>query len=114
MESPAEKSSSMFGAFNLREGTDLQAFKLSFDLFCEHLRLKGYLHSWRLWERAYHEGYDTRFPDVGVVIEMRFLDYHAALVAWDYIEAATEPMRTIHREMNSKIQSSHFVLCNER
>ncbi len=105
--------SSMFGAFNLREGIDLSSFKLVFDDFCEHLKLKGYLHSWRLWERAYHEGYDARFPNVGVIIEMCFLDYQASLNAWDYIEARTEPMKTIHRKMNSKITDTHFVLCNE-
>jgi hypothetical protein len=106
--------SSMFGAFNLREGGDLLSFRLAFDAFCEHLKLKGYLHSWRLWERAYHDGYDTRFPDVSVIIEMCFLHHRASLDAWDYIESSSEPMKTLHREMNSRIRDAHFVLCNER
>lgn len=106
--------SSMFGAFNLREGIDLQSFRLAFNAFCEHLKLQGYVYSWRLWERAYHDGYDTRFPDVGVVIEMCFQNYRTSLESWDYIEGGSEPMQTLHREVNSKIRDAHFVLCNER
>ena len=104
----------MFGAFNLREGTDLPSFKLVFDDFCEHLKLNGYLHSWRLWERAYHEGYDAGFPNVRVIIELCFPDYQTSLDAWDYIEAGMEPMKTIHHKMNSKVRDAHFVLCKER
>ncbi len=58
--------------------------------------------------------YDTRFPDVGVVIEMCFQNYRTSLESWDYIEGGSEPMQTLHREVNSKIRDAHFLLCNER
>ena len=105
---------SMFSAFNLCEGKDLSSFKQAFNAFCEHLRQSGYLHSWRLWERAYHEGYDTRFPDVGVILEMCFQDHQTSLHAWDYIEAGSEPIKTLHYAMYSQVRDAHFVLCNER
>lgn len=103
---------SMFGAFNLRSGFDLITFKSAFNAFCDHLEEAGYLRSRRLWQRAYHEGYDTRFPDAGIVIEMCFHSHQAALDAWDYVESGTEPLRSLHAAMNKQIQEAHFVLLN--
>ena len=103
----------MFGAFNLRADVILKDFKLDFDAFCQHLKVEGHLRDWRLWERAYHAGYDTRFPEVRIIIEMRFAHYQASIDAWDFVVAASETTRTLHRRMNSKICDAHFVLCNE-
>ncbi len=111
-----EKSSdtcSMFGAFKLRTGYDLETFKAAFDAFCEHLKQTGYLHSHRLWQRAYHEGYDTRFPNAGIVLEMCFHHHQASLDAWDYVEARSEPLRSLHIAMNKQVKETHFVLLHE-
>jgi hypothetical protein len=113
MDEYGHKTSSMFGAFNLRENTDFPRFKSAFDSFCNHLKDEGYLASWRLWERAYHDGYDTRFPDASVVLEMCFQDHQTALDAWDYIESKEEPMHGLHKAMNAQITDTYFVLCNE-
>jgi len=104
---------SMFGAFNLREGIELSAFKRAYDAFCEHLSQQGYVHSWRMWERTYHSGYDTRFPEVTVMVEMCFHDHDASLASWDYVEAAEEPLRILHVAVNSKVQDTLFVLYRE-
>ncbi len=104
---------SMFGAFNLRSGYDLTTFKAAFDAFCDHLNEAGYLISHRLWRRARHEGYDTRFPDVAVVLEMRFHSYQASLDAWDYVGMRTEPLNGLHVAMNKQVQETHFVLLHE-
>lgn len=104
----------MFGAFNLRSDNNLFAFQQAFDAFCEHLKEADYLKSWRLWERAYHEGYDMNFSNVSVLLEMRFHDHKSALDAWDYVESKSEPMHRLHVAMNTQITNTHFVLCNEK
>ncbi len=104
---------SMFGAFNLREGIELSAFKQVYDTFCEHLNQQGYVHSWRLWKRAYHSGYDAQFPDVGVMVEMCFHDHAASLASWGYVKADEEPMRSLHVAVNTKVIDAFFVLFEE-
>lgn len=105
---------SMFGAFNLRKGKTISTFKQAFDAFCEDLKTEGYLHSWRLWERAYHEGYDTKFPDVGILLEMCFHNHNASLECWDYVEAGSEPMKTLHVAMNRQVQDAIFALYHQK
>lgn len=104
---------SMLGAFNLRKGYDLETFKAAFDAFCDHLTQTGYLHSHRLWQRAYHSGYDTLFPNARIVIEMRFHSHQASLDAWDYVEDHCEPLRSLHVAMNKQVTETHFVLLHE-
>lgn len=103
----------MFGAFNLRSGCDLASFKAAYDPYCEHLKERGYLQSWRVWRRAYHDGYDARFPEVSVLIEMRFHDHAAALACWDYVEAGSEPMKSLHVAANRQVTEPIFALWHE-
>lgn len=104
---------SMFGTFNLRNDSDLASFKQAFDAFCEHLKMEGYVHSWRLWERAHHEGYDTRFPDTSIILEMCFHDDKASLDCWDYIQGTPDPTRSLHFAVTSQVKDTHFVLCRQ-
>jgi hypothetical protein len=103
----------MFGVFNLRKGVDLQTFKQAFDAFCIHLTQRGYVHSFRVWKRAHHSGYDANFPDVEVMVEMSFHDHGASLACWDYVEAHQEPIRTLHIAVNGKVTDARFVLFQE-
>lgn len=109
----ASNPCSMFGTFNLRSDTDLVSFQRAFNALCEHLRDKEYLVSWRLWERAYHDGYDANFPDTTIVIEMCFHDRNAALESWDYLQSGSSPAGSLHRAVNGKVTDAHFVLCRE-
>lgn len=104
---------SMFGTFNLRSDTDLPSFQKAFHALCEHLRDKEYLGSWRLWERAYHDGYDANFPDTSIVIEMCFHDRKAALESWDIMQSGSSPVGSLHRAVTGKVTDPHFVLCRE-
>lgn len=107
------KRCSMFGTFNLRSETDIAAFKRSFDGLCAHLKTEGYLHSWRVWERVYHEGYDARFPSTSVILEMCFHDDAASYDNWDYIQSGGEPVRSLHAAVTRQVTDAHFVLCRE-
>jgi len=106
-------SCSMFGTFNLRNESDLASFKQAFDALCEHLWGKEHLQSWRLWERAYHEGYDADFPNTSLVIEMCFRDRQAALESWSYIESGVSPIGSLHFAVTSQVKDTHFVLCRQ-
>ncbi|MFA3916425.1 hypothetical protein AB1E33_05480 [Ruegeria sp. 2012CJ15-1] len=64
----------MYGAFNLQDGHDLASFEVASDRFSEHLVQQGFVHAWQIWFRAFHDGYDARFPEVSVLVEMRFYD----------------------------------------
>jgi len=110
MTTDSTTPTSMFGTFNLRDGTDLPAFKQAFDAFCEHLQIQGFVASWRVWHRAYHAGYDARFPDTAVIVEMCFHTHQAALDSWDYIEGRTEPIHALHADVNRRVTDAHFVL----
>ena len=103
----------MFGAFNLRDGYDQGSFRRSFNAFCDHLEKMGFLRSHRLWRRAYHDGYDTRFPNAGIVLEMCFHNQKASLDAWDYVENHAETVRILHMAMNKQVKETHFVLLQE-
>lgn len=102
---------SLFGTFNLRRNTDIASFQSAFDAMCAHLKDKGYLHSWSLWERAYHDGYDAGFPERSVILEMCFVDEAASHANWDYIKSGDEPIRTLHIAVNQQVKDAHFVLC---
>ncbi|MCL6285107.1 hypothetical protein M3P21_16375 [Ruegeria sp. 2012CJ41-6] len=100
----------MFGAFNLRDGHDLTSFKTAFDRFSEHLVQQGFVHAWQVWHRAYHDGYDARFPEVSVLVEMRFHDHTASLACWNYVEAGTEPLKSQHIAVNQQVSDPIFAL----
>ncbi len=105
---------SMFGAFNLQDGQTISSFEQAFDAFCNHLKSEGYVHSWKVWNRAYHEGYDARFPNVEVLVEMCFHDHQASLRCWDYVESGSEPMNALHVAVNRQVKDAMFALYHKR
>ncbi|MEM9138941.1 MAG: DUF6614 family protein, partial [Pseudomonadota bacterium] len=96
MSEETSRPCSMFGAFDLRPGHELAAFKAAFGAFCQHLKDEGYLVSWRIWKRSRHPGYDSQFPDIEVMIEMVFANRAAAEASWAYVEGGSNPMRRLH------------------
>ncbi|MEM1048399.1 MAG: DUF6614 family protein [Pseudomonadota bacterium] len=112
-EDSSARPCSLFGTFNLRGSTDLASFKQAFDALCEHLRDRRYLQTWRLWERAYHDGYDAGFPDTSLVVEMGFPTHRAALEVWDCFESRVDPVGSLHLAVNSKVKDARFVLCRQ-
>lgn len=107
-------SCSMFGAFNLRDRQTISSFEQSFDAFCEHLKSKGYVHSWKVWERAYDDGYDSQFPNVEILVEMCFYDHQASQHSWDYVESGSEPIKTLHIAVIRQINDAMFALYHQR
>lgn len=101
---------SMYGMFNLRTSTDLERFKNAFDAFSSHLKDQSFVHDWRIFKRSHHDGYDADFPDMAVMVEVRFLNRAAADASWAYVAAGDEPLRSLHRAVNLSIKQSMFVL----
>ncbi|MEM1021484.1 MAG: DUF6614 family protein [Pseudomonadota bacterium] len=100
----------MFGAFNLKKGADITTFQTAFDAFCEDLQEAGFVTHWRLWQRAYHDGYDADFPDLAILVEVCFKSRAAAEDSWAYIEAAQGPIQGLHMGVNAQLTQSMFVL----
>lgn len=101
---------SMFGVFNLQKSVDLAGFKISFDAFGAHLKQAGFVQDWRVLQRSAHDGYDADFPDLSVMVEVRFNDRAAADAGWAYVEAAEDPLHSLHLAVNLSIKDSMFVL----
>lgn len=100
----------MFGTFNLRADTDLGTFKSAFDAMCEHLQQMGFVHSWRMWERVYHQGYDASFPTTSIILEVCFYNEAASQECWDYIQSRTTPIDSLHTCVTRQVTDTHFVL----
>ncbi|MEM9342184.1 MAG: DUF6614 family protein [Pseudomonadota bacterium] len=111
--SVTEPTASMLGTFNLRDTTDLATFKADFDALCTHLVDVGMLLSWRLLERAYHDGFDAAFPETHLVIEMRFRDHETAQKTWDHFASHKPPISALHGAVTRQVKDAHFALCHE-
>lgn len=97
---------SLQGLFDLKPQTDKMAFSETFDAFCRHLQSKGYVASWHLAERLEHPGYDRRPPMGRLFVTLDFPDRAAAEACFAYVAADEEPLRGLHRAMNSKVEKS--------
>lgn len=104
---------SMFGAFDLREGVSLAAFKGAFDAFCRHLQDSGHVAHWRVWKRSPHHGYDADFPDVAVMVEVCFHSRDHADAAWNSLESRSKEIAPLHAAVLSKVTQTMFVLFEE-
>jgi len=93
----------MHGLFDLKPGIDIGAYKAALEAFCIHLREQGYVTGWSLMQRAPHPGYDRNQPETAYYVSIDFPDRDAADACYRYVAADEEPLRTLHRVMNSKV-----------
>jgi len=93
----------MHGLFDLKPGITADAYGAAFEAFCRHLKDQGYVADWRFMRRAPHQGYDRNPPGSGFYVSIDFPDREAAEECYRYVAADAEPLRTLHRTMNSKV-----------
>ena len=102
----------LHGMFTLANGVSEQEFATAFAAFFEHLRDKGFALSYRIMRRRPLEGFGMPLPDFAhyAAIEFRDLDHEQA--CYGYVAADAEPVRSLHRAMNSKVSrgSAHFFV----
>jgi hypothetical protein len=92
------------GLFALADGVSEEEFFPAFEAFYQHLKEKGFVCRYRMMRRKPLEGFGAPLPkfDYHVEIEFRSLDEEQA--CYDYVKENKEPLRSLHRNMNSKVQ----------
>jgi hypothetical protein len=105
----------MHGLFDLKPGITADAYGAAFEALCRHLKEQGYVADWRFMRRAPHRGYDRNPPEVGFYVSIDFPGRDKAEECYRYVAADAEPLRTLHRTMNSKVvpTTTQFFLFEE-
>ena len=100
----------MHGLFDLNNDQKEEEFRQSFDLFSEHLRDIGVVVGGRFMRHQEHDGYNAREPATDYYVSVEFADMHSAEECWALIEAADEPLKSLHDAVFSKIENTVFFL----
>src|SRR3954463_8818386 len=93
----------MHGLFDLLEGVEVSAYRAAFAAFCLHLQQQGYVTAWSFMGRTPHAGYDRNPPDTAFYVSIVFPDRARAEACYRYVAADEEPLRMLHKAMNSKV-----------
>jgi uncharacterized protein DUF6614 len=101
--------------FDLKQGISEADFKKALEDFCGHLQAVGYVIDWRWMRQIVPAGPSFPRPTQTHFVAFEFLDETAEQRCYDYVAANAEPIRTLHREMNSKVErgSAMFFVCSD-
>src|SRR5436190_12252024 len=98
--------------FTLADGVSQAEFLPTLEAFYGHLREMGFVCGYRVVRRQPLEGFGADLPafDYDVAIEFPTLEHDQA--CYDYVKKNEEPIRSLHRAMNSKVKGgvAHFFL----
>ena len=105
----------LHGLFDLKEGVAEAEFKQAFGAFVGHLEAKGFVAQNRLMRREPHEGFERSRPQQTYYVAIEFPNLALEQACYEYVAADQEPIRTLHRAMNSKVEpgSASFFLCSD-
>ena len=107
-----QSEAALHGLFSLADGISEQAFLTAFLAFYEHLKEMGFVQRYCISRRQPLEGFGAALPDFDyhVAIEFRTLEQDQA--CYDYVKKNDEPIRSLHKTMNSKVKSrsTYFFL----
>jgi len=93
----------LHGLFDLKPGITPEVYRAAFEAFCRHLRDQGYVARWAFMRRSPHPGYDRAPPETTFHVSIDFPDRMTADECYRYVAADAEPLRSLHRSMNSKV-----------
>ena len=91
----------LHGTFALKDGISDAAYSQAFTAFCAHLKAMNYVAGWSFGRRVAPSGYERLAPDGRYYTAIDFGDMAAAQDCYDYVAADEEPIRSLHRAMNS-------------
>lgn len=102
----------LHGTFALNEGIGIAGYSQAFTAFCAHLKTMDYVSNWSLSRRVAHAGYECLAPEGVYYIAIDFRDMAAAQACYDYVAMDEEPIRSLHRAMNSIVDpaSTQFFM----
>jgi len=103
----------MHGLFDLKDGVQEDTFRHSFVEFSEHLLEIRRLASYRFMRHQAHEGFNTREPSAQYYVSMEFLDMNQAEECWALIEDSSEPLKSLHDAVISKVVNFEFFLSSD-
>lgn len=103
----------MHGLFDLIDGEQEEKFRQSFDQFSEHLIGHRIMTSGRFMRHQKHDGYNARAPSTQYYVSVEFADMHQAEECWALIEAADEPLKSLHNAVFSTIENTVFFLSTD-
>jgi hypothetical protein len=108
-----KKSVAVFhSVFALKRGVSEQEFLTAFDAFYNHLVTMGFARGYRIMQRQPLEGFGKSLPEFEYHAEIEFAGLAEDQACYEYVKRNEEPIRSIHRAMNSKVKngSADFFL----
>ena len=103
----------MHGLFDLVDGVSERDFTVAFDAFADDLEAKQLAIGRKIMRRLPHEGYDASPPRTAYLVAIEFSSVDQAERCWAYVERHEEPVTSLHRLVNMKIQNSAFYLLED-
>ena len=105
----------LHGLFSLCEDVTEQQFEAALKTFVAHLIDAGFARGCRLMRRKPLDGFGAPLPTFTYHVAIEFSDLEREQACYDYVAAGTEPVRTVHRAMNSLVKkgSSHFFVASD-
>src|SRR5215813_7589669 len=101
--------------FDLKPGVTEGEFRRALEDFCGHLQMECYVIDWRWMRQIIPPGPAFPRPTQTQFVVFEFLDQEAEQRCYDYVALNEEPIRTLHRAMNSKVErgSAMFFVCTD-
>jgi len=98
--------------FTLADGVSEQEFFPELEAFYQHLKEMGFVRSYHVMRRRPLEGFGARLPNFDYHVEFEFPSLEKDQECYDYVKENKEPIRSLHRAMNSKVRhgSAYFFL----
>ena len=102
----------LHGLFTLVDGVSEQEFLSAFAAFYGHLKERGFVRSYRVMRRQSLDGFGAALPDFDYHVEIEFPKLEKDQACYDYAKKNEEPIRSLHRAVNSKVKSgsAYFFL----
>jgi|SRR5215813_12806588 len=99
--------------FDLKPQVAELDFRQALAEFCRHLQSAGYITSWRWMHQIDPVGPAFPRPLQKQLVALEFIDARAEQRCYEYVAANAEPIRTLHRAMNSHVEpgSAMFFVC---
>jgi hypothetical protein len=108
----SQTGAALHDLFTLADGITEQEFLPALGAFYGHLKEMGFVGGYRMMRRQPLIGFGDDLPDFSYHVEIEFPDLERDQACYDYVKKHDEPVRSLHRAMNSEVWrgSSNFFL----
>jgi len=101
-----KKSAALFHSlFTLNDDVSEQEFLTAFEAFYDHLVAAGFARGYRIMRRQPLEGFGKSLSEFQYHAEIEFPSLAEDQACYEYVKRSEEPIRSLHRAMNSKAKS---------